>query len=248
MRHLLYFIAGVTKIEEDEIRAAGLGSSCGGMYFARREHGSGPGGKPGQLFAAYPGAMPSGLRIDYRPDEQVWRECNGGKFWVGCWKDAKPGPADLEREEMIEGHWVRLDGEHDWLVPVARTAGGGTRFPQVIRFDRDGGLEYEVRADLAGMYHRAEVMFQRIAAQESRFPYRDLCDFLADAIAVNYRVSKWEIGLLGVFQTETIMRGVEAVIDVPTILEFMESQKKTNGTDGSNDCGVTGVESVTVAG
>ena len=62
---------------------------------------------------------------------QIWEpaapsgELPAGRFWLGLWKERRPGPEDLKRASMSDGMPLELgDGNH-WVVPIADYLPGG---------------------------------------------------------------------------------------------------------------------------
>lgn len=85
---------------------------------------NGPGGENGMIFhRAVTGD--DVFPLSYGGELQTWikfeREGRTTQY-VGMWNDRQPGPADLERKELLRGHPVKLGDERLWTVPVVGPA------------------------------------------------------------------------------------------------------------------------------
>lgn len=76
---------------------------------------NGPAGESGALIASRYKAPGSGLL--YEPDKQEWRRFHS--FWLGWEKAKQPGPADLERPDMLPSTPLTLGDDNEWRIPVA---------------------------------------------------------------------------------------------------------------------------------
>lgn len=69
-------------------------------------------------------ARHEGKRVGYFPDQQTWRKLptveGRPELWVGYWNDAKPGPGDLRRRELLRGPQLKLTDGQAWQIPIVR--------------------------------------------------------------------------------------------------------------------------------
>jgi hypothetical protein len=194
----------------------------------------------------------------YRAVEQEWRECDGGKYWVGWEIQRKPRPGDLIRKEQIDGHWVGLADEQEWLVPIARLFWGGTALPQQLILGPGGKVVQEamprfaaLSADAAKVW--AKFSYERLsqddsgekdAANDSDAPVLDVEEgwrIAVSCLALNYHVGPWEVSALRLLTSQNYTKVLQALIDIPTLVDVsmkMAAASKKNGSafipDGSS--------------
>jgi hypothetical protein len=97
--------------------AAGIGYAFDRRVVANGVRG-GPGGHDGAV-CVDPQSVDAHL-IGYHKDRQEWAKVPGADAWVGMYVEHRPKPADLAREQQLQGHWVTLGDGQKWLCPVAR--------------------------------------------------------------------------------------------------------------------------------
>ena len=207
--------------------------------------GDGPGGKPGLVIGF------GDDRVGYYADDQTWHPAAGGDYWIG-WNE-KPEPGDLERSELIAGHEVELEGGK-WVIPVARSEVQGSMLPHRMVLNEEGEWTHrplEAYSKIQGHAERVwEQMMQQVEASANDGPDDDfepmtdkeVAEIAVEALAVNYRVSRWEVSALGLLTNAKALEICRALVDWPTVVkmmnEYQESkQKKTEGqevSDGAN--------------
>lgn len=200
----------------------GLDGVLCGEYLDSRGVESGPDGRTGCVIAECQGTH----KIGYWPAEQVWTECASGAYWIGYSHSEKPGPDDLARADMHTGHRVLLADGNEWLIPAARMVSGGTCLPETIRLDKTGEIQTDIMPEYAALRDTAIQLWEQ-ASETGRFG-GDLgfgLDVACRALAVNYRVSKWEAGALGLLTTPLIQKIMEALVDLPTLTAWVELKK-----------------------
>jgi hypothetical protein len=245
MSAFLYFIPNrQAGLSAEELRKAGLGHALDGPVHQQHVEAGGPGGSGGVVAADAEHCEPG--RVRYIPAEQDWVETAIG--WIGRWKGMAIGPADLMRPKPLDGHFVELADGRKWLCPIARShvlEDGGIRwrhtFPQTVslgedrkwrpgdvvsRFRRLWDLSlawWDVRADAAST--TAEV------GETVRFDFDGLHASAAECLAANYRIGAEEISLLGLFDSDSARKILDALIDLPTVVKLTEEmEKKTAST------------------
>jgi hypothetical protein len=182
-------------------------------------------------------------RLRYAPDEQEWLE--GAGFWVGRWKAEIIGPADLIRRKPLDGHFLELADGAEWLCPVARShviEGGAVRWrhklPRRVGLGADrkwlpGEVlpRYRRLWDLALAWWDARLVSAQANAnvgETIRFDFDGLYGAAAECLAANYRLGPDEISMLGLFDSDSARKILDALIDLPTITALREElEKKT---------------------
>lgn len=262
---LYYWGKRDTGVTPPELVAGGLGYAFDAESpIARVGCGNGPDGAYGVIIAD--DRHTAGKQIGYYPDAQRWVKLPGikpekstleekaGELWVGCWKDSPPTPEQLQREQMLDGHWVMLGDGQRYMSPVARRlqeqAGQLTFFnplPKRIRFDDDGNpITDEVLGPYAALWPYAEKWWEQwrsvisvkaVENAEDRgepieivVPFEEQAAAALCAITTNYRVGMGECNLLGLLTEESMGAVLGALIDLPTLKDY--AKKNTRQTAG----------------
>lgn len=236
MPGFLYFAPGHKLIDAAAARSLGLAYAFEGRAVHGRDCLAGPGDAgPGFLFADREHVPASALKLDV--DRQRWvrwqpaaqDEPAAGGLRVGVWDHELPGPADLQREQLLPGTLVEaLDGSR-WLAPVARRwlehegqLRSNCELP-LRRARNDEGIwvatavqpRYERLWSLAMAYE--EALYVAAAAADHHgnftfsFPQIDRLTVLA--LQVNYRLDEAEWDLLGLHDDRIRSAIVDVLID-----------------------------------
>lgn len=180
--------------------------------------GTGPGGKSGVMLVA---ADSMGrYQVGYHPDEQEWHRRPAGlgpEVWVGYYLAAPPGPDELARLESLRGYRVRLGDGREWVAPRVLAICSQPALPRRMVLNDAGNFvpgdvcpQYAHLSEICERYvERAMEAVKDAVADDAQSG--DLVEFscgpdeVADAVtllAVNYRISKFEASLLGLFTEE----------------------------------------------
>lgn len=243
MSSFLYFLSNRDAgLSPEEIKAAGLGYALAGPVHQQHLTGNGPGGVGGTLLASADHCDAS--RVRYVPAEQEWIETANG--WLGRWKADTIGPRDLLQPKPLDGHFVELADGNRWLCPVARThgiEGSAIRWyhalPQTVAIGPDRKWK---PGDVVPRYRRLWALneawwdVQLAVAYRSAgigdtitFDFEGLYSSAAECLAVNYRLGPDEISLLGLFDSDSARKILDALIDVPSVVALSaELEKKTD--------------------
>lgn len=256
MAGLQYFVPGAPAgFGLADARAAGLGYAFDQHFAARTIMGAGPSGGPGVVFADDSRVKRVGVWLE----EQRWMPVPASerRIHVGCERADPPTPEDLARPRMLAGHPVRLGDGQLWQVPAAVAHAEidermvpRQALPNRISVDADGEWrrdqvvdEYAALWDVALRWNDELVAAWRIqqdgadgadasgtaGAAELTFDFGALNDAALLALAVNYRVSKAEIALLGLFADGVPEEILMAVIDWPTLLAWQKKKRADAG-------------------
>ena len=228
MPGFMYFTDTTSSVATPDL-LSGLGLSHitdSGETVNRR--GLGPGGS-GLIFCAKGDFEPKFLKYD--SDSQTWIKCDSGRWWIGFPPDHKPTPADLKRAGFIGGHTVMLEDGCDWAVPVITALPGSFSI-------QDGEISMGHVDRFAPLRDDADRVFQKFlfdaasAGGESGgidMTRQECFDIACRSLAVNYRVSMWEVAAMGALTTDNVLAVLEAILDIPTLIEVAESRSKKNG-------------------
>ena len=234
---LLYFIPERdTNIDRAELRALGLAYAFdAGGPLAKCGCARGPEGKAGVVVC---GAA-SAAKVGFYPDSQTWQRIPGLAAGPGPGVDAFVGrdtaaavePAELLRPDATDGHEVQLGDGQRWLVPVALAVaedqGQVVRFtplPRRMELDAEGKFTpgdplpvYDALWAVAEAY--LKVIADAVAAAAEGQPVQLTIDddWALDALAVNYRLGRAEIVVLGLLTWggPVVENILNAVIDMP---------------------------------
>lgn len=256
MSGLVYFIeTDKNALTEDDVKAAGLERVYrpGWGQCAARD---GPGGKVG-ISVAFPAEHPEGAqaRAAYKREDQEWFKADGGRYWIGYYKDARPRPVDLARVQQLPGYWLKMEDGELWQVPVARHFAVGSPLPVGIRLAANGAPEEVPLERFAAYSADAERIFRAVCTsgqvreaatemgysaewngEEPELTLTDRMRWCATAMGFNYRVTEWELSALQLLSTESMEAIERAIIDLPAFSEVLRDwlEKKQAGTpDGS---------------
>lgn len=193
----------------------------------------------------------------FHGDRQVWRSFEGERLgsagWFG-WPDPQhpevrrglggpPTPEQLVRSRIIPGHAVRLGDGREWIIPVARNAGGVCTLPIRMARERnpqDGQMRWVTRS-VHDRHAALWGMAQRVwdtASGEGQMSMEEAAEMACRALAENYRICPALIEAMELFTTETYREVLYTLIDIQTIrrsreiIEGAEAKKKDMGQEG----------------
>jgi len=185
------------------------------------------------------------MRVRYVPAEQTWGPVPGTEAWVGYWRDAPPGPGDLERARMLVGHRHRLGDGQEWIIPLARGVlvsgdellGSLSVIPCTRKLDAGGSW---VNGDPLPQYREFGAIAARwfdavVAANDAGGPVQydyDEEDDAAAVLGVNYRIGRAEISLRGLFATYTAREVLYLIMDSPTLVEWNKKKQQREASSG----------------
>ena len=248
MPGLLYYLPGLEGLTLADTAKVGLGHAFEADCTCRRVMASGPDGGAGLVAVDHRRQPEPG----YFADKQTWLKIpgNGAGAWVGRYTDRPVLPEDLAREEQLSGHPVRLADTQEWLVPVARAC-GETRdgepvtyqaVPTRIALDEEGNwIDGDVIDRYRPLWSIATEWWDRWIAigqseegsePEETFGFDRRADAAVDVLAINYRLARAEVALLGLFDGETGRSVLDATIDMPTITAWIKKNKANSAADG----------------
>lgn len=222
MSGFLYFIPSIKQADSELIDGLGLSDRLPGGHVEQRSVSQGPDGNAGILLA-YSGV------VLYKPEDQTWSECKGQGHWLGYETANPPMPKDVLREDALAGHLCDLGDGNKWLIPVCRAIQTGAFFERGIEYalNESGKFEEQIRPDFLALSKDVEVLYSAFSEQylDQEIEVEDADDFdqfdaCERALALNYRLTKWEINALRLFTREALILIAQAMIDVPTVIEI----------------------------
>ena len=259
MPGFLYYIpGGKAGLSLDEARSAGLAYALDGPISTVGVRG-GPDGGDGVLVALAKSVPAEELRYrPEQPDVQTWRKIPGCECWVGLSVlSPLPSPLSLARDRQLAGHEVLLGDDRLWLVPVARgwiEQDGELRWyqnlPQRSVLADDGRWSegdvlprYAPLWDLAMRFEDARRAAVTMAAAETpaggdavrlQFDFDGLHDAAVRVLQENYRIAPAEAALLGLLTADISREILEALIDLPTRLDWFKKKQSAPPAAGSS--------------
>ena len=248
MRPLLYFVPGAVSLGEHNLDNVGL-SHLRGAQFSNVEVFDSPTQARGCVCAVTPPKRESdrGLEAGYYKDRQTWTEGPDGKYWIGYYTSAKPGPDDLCRDEQIKGHATPMRDGAKWVVPAVRLAGGGTGLPQGLGLDAKRNVVIEDLPEYADIQTGADLIFAWANEERGALDWPEATRIVGRCLGLNYFVDEYECVALKLFTKGNLAKCAYAIIDQPTrdewIAAFEVASKKNASADtpaGSDTvCGAT---------
>lgn len=233
-------------MERDTVKELGLDYA-----FARKPDAlgttSGPGGSgAGLVFGEFD--LMGDLRAGYYEGKQEWRKIPNSEAWVGYYPEALPTPGDLQRAQMLNGHWVELANETKWLAPIARSCKPDTdefspkmMVPVQSDVDENGKwIPARVADQYAGIWMIAARFWDHFATElkemegSSRiveFEFEETHEAALEALQANYKVGQIEVSVLGLFSVQHCEEILKALIDWPMVLEWLKKKAEKEVLD-----------------
>lgn len=251
---LYYLPGGSAGLSLDEVRDAGLAYAIDGPISTVNVRG-GPDGGDGVMAASSAVMPPEQLRYD--PEVQNWRKTPGVDIWVGMCKDQSliPSPQSLARSKQLDGHEVRLADDRLWLVPIAR---GWTEEDGELRWyhalPRRSVLGDDGRWQSGGVLTRFAPLWELAERYEEarrqavlgvgqigdeatvrlEFDFNGQHEAAVEALTYNYRIGPAEADLLGLLTGDISREILDAVIDLPTRVEWFKKKQSAAPPVGSS--------------
>jgi len=190
----------------------------------------------------------------YLANEQTWREIpakpDAPSWWIGYETSRRPGPDDLvRRNALFSGHPVTLEDGREWRAPVARFLNGATALPQSLGLNDAGELapvplngHNALWERAVGFWDRFMAAIEQTAAGEEPLPVQEDWRTAVVALQQNYHIGVEEVGVLRILGTESAVRVLQALIDLPSLETIIEEQKKTEdgaAASSNTDSGAT---------
>lgn len=236
MSGFLYYAPGIGAMSGLRLDEMGLAGVVPPNKRAMRGVGAGPDNAGGVVFAR-DGDCESVL---YLPEKQKWLKA--GAYWTGCVLEDLPGPADLIREDVVAGHPVEMGDGNTWIVPILRVAETGLLVPHGHAFSltEDGTFGSSLRPEFLELGRRVEAVWDEYAGRvgmlepgetDAVLSLDDVCRMIVDVLAINYRVEVGGVSLLGLLTGLSVQRSIEAMLDIPGLLEIVKKNRVPESQD-----------------
>jgi len=229
------------------------------LLCSRKVLSNGPSGGPGIVIVSTPrGKSRVEDAFGYFPERQEWTEEKEGRFWIGVENEDPPQSSDLLRYDPIPGHWVRLNGGGSWMIPLARVYPSGvSNLPTVVLPEDDGSISYEVKSEFRSISEAADkfasFFFGTIDEDELRetgqvsiptdIGDEEFARVAVEALALNYRVSPFEVRVLELLTVDDLREVGLALVDWPTVVAMVHAAKKKGDSSDSPRSGGSGTSS-----
>ena len=244
----LYYIPGATYagLNASLLHACGLGATFSDLLAnpaplmtrvqCRQVHANGPDGGSGVIIAhqAAAGSADSDQIIGMQADSQTWVACKDGDFWLGRRRGWSPTPNDLERPRgsgFTAGYDVPLGDGQIWTVPTVRKIGRVAALPQSMQMDlATGEFQLAILQRYAAAWEASGEIFDHVFSTRGLLWARafKLC---VDMLSLNYRVSEYEVSLLGLITTDNYQEIYEAVVDWNKVIELIPGMSGSPNAD-----------------
>lgn len=157
-------------------------------------------------------------KVGYYAETQTWCEILDGKMWLGWETNAPPTPLDLQRTVLRDGHGVTLADGNTWIVPVIRTVVGETALPTIYGCSGNGSVVKErVLPEFVRIWDLTKRLYAAIESWSPALISEDeTVELLCSGLALNYRVSLWEVLHLGILTVENKQAVFGAMVDFPS--------------------------------
>lgn len=216
-------------------RKSGLDSVLRGASLNRCEHSAGPDGGFGVLaMIASEGCGAENCFYSGEEGVQFWRKVND-HYWIGYHAGSPPTPKDLAREKQVPGEIVELKG-NEWMIPVCGPH--VHKLPFAFKLNEHGKWTPEVEKEykhLQQMCHQAmlDMKEAKDATNDRAIEiFERHMEFCANMVAVNYRVSRWEVDALEILTSETFMKIISVAIGNVTYTKEQEKAKAATDLNG----------------
>jgi len=186
-------------------------------------------------------------RLGYFADRQTWKPLPGSDAWLGWYTDQPPTPDDLARPDGLAGHLVTLGDGRQWVAPVARGVidAGETldwyyATPRQVDVDDAGEwVAGEVVPKYRELWQLAVAWWDAkkagtLEGTNLTFDFANYNDGALTALATNYRVGRFEVAKLGLFDEHNPAAILDALVDWPTVTEWLKKNlmKSTTAAAG----------------
>lgn len=206
----------------------------------------GPDGQAGSTLYPLPptGDVPD--VVGYDAAKQTWTHLDPDKrCWIGWLTDDPPLPADLERNEVVDGYQVKDAHEHHWLVPTLVSVDNPRgRLPAAVGWDTNREPVIGVAAKYRELWQRAKLIWDlcEVSAESTGVFALKLSEaddlrcyrFLCDCLQINYRVNNQVLAVIDQIRPDWLTGNsasgmLHATVDMFLYRRWLEAQKKTEG-------------------
>lgn len=215
MSGFLYYVPGVAPPSMETLDGIGFPHShvaclpgCGVK--------TGPIDHPGHVFILRETFSTGHPTPGWYPEKQTWLECADEKFFIGRWNETPPTPSDLQNKKNINGQPIVLADGNKWTIPAIRNHADGTpQVESVLRLKSDGTLVNDAPApQYVRMWGLVQKLYNDGNIANTPLSQEECFALIGDVLALNYRISVWELGALEIITTENIDKVFQAIIGI----------------------------------
>jgi len=171
-------------------------------------------------------------RVGYWPEKQTWRRA--GDLWIGFEAECPPGPEDLVRDDPgIRGIPVKLGDGREWIVPPGNRRSEQPWLPYRRDLQDDGSHAIAIVEQYQPYIDAVDTAFEKLVEADadlnvfSQLMTDDQTWALAyAALAIAYRVSKWEIDTLRLLNTTVVGNVVIGALDYREFVKMIEAKNR----------------------
>jgi hypothetical protein len=196
----------------------------------------GPDGDNGFIISCHP----SPDKIGYYPESQTWEAVEHPTtgvitHWIGVDNNQRPCPEDLLKRNFNGSDKVRLGDDNFWIIPIVEAYSKGldvnhiwlVTLPKHIKMSR----LMETKITVVPGYEELIALgakWRETIYKGGKYDQGDFWRFLAALLAVNYRVGRAEINMLGIAMDDNGMNAtvVKAALGIYELEAEEEAQKK----------------------
>lgn len=240
----LYFLPNLSRMASlpspAEIAARGLSYA-----FEGRPHGRGCIGPQGEGFILGCRRRFADAGEVYFDSAQIWQPHPSGQYLVGYFPDRLPGPTELAREKLLDGHTLELADDRRWQVPLARSVHDasepgkfgyvwGCELPQRVALDAAGNW---IEQGPLPRYQRLwEIVtgwndYRRAGGEDEHWSlYKTRIDAAVEVLAANYAVGPVECSILGLLTKDNVKEVLDLAIDEPELQHCIKKYLATLAT------------------
>lgn len=240
MSGFVYYIPQAAPPTPEQIQQLGLGYVFEQAQPVCRGTMRGPGGQGEGQVIGNERSTPINM-IKFAENEQSWRQIHGTDTWVGYYRHRVPTPGTLARADQLNGIHVKLGDNNAWLIPIARGWIEEDNEPKYLEMLPSqlqlqdghwtrGGTKprYRQLQRIAAEYFDARVDAVPEGDDDEITLTFDLVDDAATsavtAIQANYLVGATEVDELGLLDETTVVKVLEALIDIRGLLELQKKR------------------------
>lgn len=234
MASFLYGIAGDQRpVTPERVKAWGLSYAFTGGIDHRQVN-CGPWGSAGAVFCDT--TRQGGRTAGYHPEQQTWRKLptveGRLELWVGYWNEAKPGPEDLRRAQLIRGPKIQLADGNAWQIPIVRHFDDSlqrwqSELPAYFDYDEAGKIiKGEPRDEYAYLWDATAPLADQLLDGQS-LDDQEVFRSVEALLQANYVVALPELMVLRVLADDELIASICMVATrYKTFVEWCDSAKK----------------------
>lgn len=157
----------------------------------------------------------------YAPGRYDWLHC--GQYSLGTSRQSPPVPTDLQRNRQLPGREWHDAAGRAWLLPNVLA------LPYRFDLEESGAWGRCARAEYQPVQDRcvwACGVLKELFENKTPLPEAECLDFVCDMLSLNYRVNRRLCAMLGLYDSDTLLRALVATVDYEQIRHLVETVSK----------------------